>query len=320
MNTYMVIILFIVGIVLTVKGGDWFVDAATWLAEATGIPKFIIGATVVSLATTLPELLVSSFATASGSIGIAIGNAVGSVNCNTGLILALSAVFMAGAVDMKQFRNKGILFIAACALLTFFSRNGEFTLVGAGAMFLVLVLFTADSLHAGKEEETEKEERPEMSREEITKNLALFVFGAAGMALGARLMVDNGSELARMLHVPETIIGLTLVALGTSLPELVTAITAIVKHQSDISVGNILGANVLDMCMVVPVSSIISFLTTGKALPVDMENVMIHMPMSLGLACVAVVPTLLTKRTNRWQGILLIAAYLIYIIAVSFFL
>ena len=314
METVWIILLFILGLILTIKGGDWFVDAAAWLAEATGIPKFLIGATVVSFATTLPELLVSSIATWQGQMDMAMGNAVGSVNCNTGIILALSVLFLGGPVARKQFQNKGLLFILACVVLFFFSNDLQISLIEVVVLMLISILFIADSIKEGIETfGNEKTERPKIEKKEKFKNIMLFIVGAASMAIGAKLLVDNGEKLAVLMHVPDIIISITLVALGTSLPELVTTITAIKKKQSDISIGNIVGANVLDMCFVVPISGIIAAAKSGAFLTIDLSYKTIHTPMSILVALIAVVPTLIFKKTSKWQGALLLAVYAAYI-------
>ena len=313
METVLIIVLFIVGLVLTIKGGDWFVDAATWLAEATGIPKFIIGATIVSFATTLPELLVSSFASAQGHVDMAMGNAVGSVNCNTGIIMALSVLFLGGAVERKAFRNKGILFVLATVVLIIFAWDMQVSLIEAVLLFVICLLFITDSVIKGKRSVETVTAKPQIEKKDLRKNIFLFIIGAAAMAVGARLLVDNGEKIAVMLHVPDIIISITLVAIGTSLPELVTTITAIAKKQSDISIGNIVGANVMDMCFVVPVSALIAAIRTGQHLTMNLSYPTLHIPMAVWISLVAVVPTLICRKTTKWQGVLLAVSYAAYI-------
>lgn len=319
METLVITLLFVLGLLLIIKGGDWFVDAATWLAEATGIPKFIIGVTIVSFATTLPELLVSSIATWQGQMNMAMGNAVGSVNCNTGLIMALSVFFIGSAVDRKQFTNKGLIFIIACTGLFFFSRDLQVNIIESVILLALCGLFIADSIKKGKEtlkaDKENADEKPPVGGREKFKNIAKFVFGAAAMAIGAKFMVDNGEKLAVLLKVPDIIISITLVALGTSLPELVTTITAIRKKQSDISIGNIIGANVMDMCFVVPVSGIIAAAKNGAFLTIDSSYKMLHIPMSILASLIAVLPTIIFRRTAKWQGALLFVVYIAYLAA-----
>ena len=247
MNAVCIVLLFILGLALTVKGGDFFVDAAGWIAEVSGIPRFIVGATIVSFCTTLPELLVSLMAASEGSIGIAVGNAVGSVTANVGLIMALSLIFMPAVIRRKDYAFKLCMLAASILLLFLFSLSGELKISGAIVMLILFLVFMGENLisarrQLGKEAEGE---RPAKDRKTVLTNAAKFVLGAAGIVLGAQLMVDNGTALAELLGIPDAIIGATLVAVGTSLPELVTTLTAIAKKQSSLSIGNIVGANTL---------------------------------------------------------------------------
>ena len=250
----LVLVLFAVGLVCIIKGGDLFVDAASWIAEASGIPKFIIGATVVSFATTMPEMLVSVFSAFEGSADIAVGNAVGSVTANTGLIMCLSLVCMSCNMPRRQFGVKAGLLLAAVALLYAFTRDSSLSIVESVIIMLVFVGFTAESIIAAKREQgTEQpDERPDTNGKNIALNIGKFILGAAAIVLGAQLLIDNGSALAVMIGVPDSVIAATMIAIGTSLPELVTTITAIRKKQSSLSVGNIIGANIMDLTLIMP--------------------------------------------------------------------
>ena len=347
-TTPMIIILFIIGLLLIIKGGDWFVDAASWIAEKSGIPKFIIGATIVSIATTLPELIVSIIAAVEGhghlvngdniaaleSVDMAIGNAIGSVNANSGLIMALSLIFMPVAIKRKEFWVKPVLLLATIVILFLASLKGELTPVGAIFVLLMLVIFFVENTITAKkqmnlpadEEETEvavtEEEAVEepkgffnklKAKYEIPFNIVMFILGAAGIVIGARLLVDKGTQIAIMLNVPTKIIALTMVAIGTSLPELVTTISAIIKKQSDLSVGNIIGANLIDMALILPVCSFIY----GAGLPVSNNVLYLDMAFAFGLVAIAVVPALIRGKFSRVQGFIIFAAYVTYIVLSS---
>lgn len=314
MNLFLVILLFALGLVLVVKGGDFFVDAASWMAEASGIPKFIVGATIVSVATTLPEMLVSMIAAAGGKVDMAVGNAVGSVTCNTGLIMGLLVVFMAGTVKRSQFGVKSLLMIAAAVVLAVFGLSGSLGSVPSVLLLILFALFIAENLITGRREMgASTDERPEVNRQTLTRNIVLFLAGTAGIVIGAQLMVDNGSALAAALGVPEAIIGVTMIAVGTSLPELVTAITAIRKRQSQLSVGNIIGANIIDLTVILPLCSLVS----GKALPFGVQSMYWDMPACAIIAAIAVIPTLITEKLQRWQGVLLLASYAVYLVLIT---
>lgn len=252
MEMFLAVLLFVIGLVLIIKGGDFFVDAASWIAEVSGIPNFIIGATIVSLATTLPELLVSIMATAGGQTGIAVGNAVGSVTANTSLILAISLVFAPCVVSRKQFGLKGFLMILSSVLLFVLSLSGHLKLLPSLLLFIVLGVFVYENIASAKKEGGNVERRRIENKKEIVVNILKFIFGAAGIVVGARLLVDNGTIIAEKLGVPDSIIGVTMIAIGTSLPELTTAIIALVKKKGNLSLGNIIGANIIDMTLILP--------------------------------------------------------------------
>ena len=256
------ILLFLLGLALIVKGGDWFVDAATWMAEASGLPQFLIGATVVSMATTLPEIIVSTMAAAEGSTDMAIGNAIGSVTANTGMIMAISLIFLPVAIRMSQFAVKGVLMVVSTLVLWLFVPRRRAESAGepdrAGTVRGIHHRKHPQREKLSAEEHTDGAAVVDKSRKALLKNLVLFAVGAACLVVGSNLLVDNGTVLAQLLGVSERIIAVTMVAIGTSLPELVTAITAIVKKQSSMSVGNILGANIIDITIILPLCALIS--------------------------------------------------------------
>ena len=309
-----IILLFVLGLVLIIKGGDWFVDAAGWIAEVSGIPRFIVGATIVSVATTLPELFVSSIAASKGQAEMAIGNAIGSVTANTALIMALSMVFLPVTLKRKDYLFKSVLLMGTVALLWALCGDGTLPVARGVIMFVVFALFIWENVKAAKKEDAnEPEEKPEKpTRQTVLKNIALFVLGAAGIVIGSDLLVDNGTLLAQRLGVPENVFALTAVAIGTSLPELVTAITSIVKKEASLSVGNVIGANIIDTALILPVCSVIS----GGTLQVAASTVRVDMPVCLAVTMIALIPALISQRFRRWQGILLIGIYIAYLAVV----
>ncbi len=310
-NTIYVVIMFIIGLVLIVKGGDIFVDAATWIAEATGIPKFIIGATVVSFATTLPELLVSSIAAVKGQNDMAIGNAVGSVTANVGLIMSISVLCMPALVKRKEVAFKGSLMILAVAALFAFSSDLNLNLWQSIIMIAIFAVFMIENLISGKKalDIAEEEQKPQVNAKAMAVNIVKFIVGAAAIVVGADLLVDDGTVIATKLGVSEAIIGVTIIAVGTSLPELVTTITAIVKKQSELSIGNIIGANIIDLTMILPICAFLS----GGSLPVGRQSAFLDMPVCLLVICIAIIPTLIFKKLSRWQGALMVCIYIGYV-------
>lgn len=316
MELALAIVMLLVGILFIVKGGDFFVDAASWMAEVSGIPKLIVGATVVSVATTLPELLVSVMAATEGKVDMSIGNAVGSVTANLGLIMALSLMFMPGAIRRKDYLLKSVLMLVAAGLICLCGYWGE---IGPAVSVLFLAIFLVflfenvtaarSAMVASRTDSAAMEARPSRDGKTVAVNLLKFVIGAVGIVWGADLLVDNASILARYMGVSERIIGVTIVAVGTSLPELITTVTAIVKKQSALSVGNILGANILDLALIMPLSSLIS----GQSLPISAVSATVDLPACLLVGAIAVIPAMIRSKFSRWQGFALLAVYAGYL-------
>ena len=312
MSIWIDLLLFAVGIVLIVKGGDFFVDSASYIAEISGIPKFIVGATIVSLATTMPEMIVSVMAAAQGKYDMAVGNAVGSVTANTGLILSVGIIFMTIAVTRKKYLVKGILLIAAVSTVWLGCLSGKLSVIASVVLLAVFAAFVAENVRSAKSDMSGSDERPKVEKKELIIKIVLFVVGAVMLVVGSDLLVDHGSNIAAFLHVPEGIIAVTMVAIGTSLPELVTTITAIVKKQSGLSAGNVIGANIIDLTLILPLSSLVS---RGQ-LTISRQGLVYDMPACLILVLIAMVPTLITEKFRKWQGAAMLAAYAVYIFLV----
>lgn len=314
MDLLVTILLFAIGVLFVIKGGDYFVDAASWIAEVSGIPKLIIGATIVSVATTLPELLVSVIAATQGKVDMSIGNAVGSVTANIGLIMALSLMFMPGIIKRKEYLLKAILMLFAALILIVCGFFGQVNIAFSLVMLVIFAVFLFENISEAKKTMASNRGEPKDSsltdKKTILINIIKFGIGAVGIVWGADLLVDNGSELARLVGVSERIIGVTLVAVGTSLPELITTITAIAKKQSALSVGNILGANIIDLTLIMPLSAIIS----GQALPISAASAMIDLPACFVIGLIAILPAMVHSKFSRWQGFALLSIYAVYIV------
>ena len=294
---------FTIGLYLTMRGGDGFVDAAAQLAEESGAPRFVVGATLMSVCTTLPELMVSVLATMRGASALAVGNAVGSAACNTGLILGMSALLAPAAFRVREARSKGGLMIAAAILLGCFLEDGTMQPGEALGLLAVLFAFLAVNLQSAAGETAESV--PVQHGKGRAALWIHFFLGGMAVVLGARLMVDHGVILARMLGIPESIIGLTLVALGTSLPELMTALAAIRRREGALSVGNIVGANVLDLALVLPACTAAG----GGVLSVAPEVFLRDLPFTVVLMGIAMLPPMFSGRMRRVQGVLLLGVY-----------
>lgn len=307
--------LFALGVLLVVKGGDYFVDAASWIAEVSGVPKLIVGATIVSIATTLPEMLVSVMAATEGKVDMSIGNAVGSVTANIGLIMAIALICMPGAIRRADYLYKSVFMLLAAGIIVVCGFMGKVSILFSLILLAVFVAFMFENVSSAvkmmRAEQNNRKEKTAVTGKVVAVNVIKFIVGAAGIVLGANLLVENGSELARFMGVSERIIGVTLVAVGTSLPELVTTITAIAKKQSSLSVGNILGANIMDLTLIMPLSALVS----GKSLPVSATAAMLDLPICLLVGLVAVIPAMIKSKFTRLQGIILLAIYAVYVVA-----
>ena len=309
MQTGLVILLFVVGLVLIIKGGDWFVDSAVFIANLTGIPKFIIGATIVSVATTLPELTVSVTGVIDGELDLAVGNAVGSVTANIGLIMGISLVCIPAVIKRSQFWLKGTLMSAAALLLWILCKDGTLHMLPSFALFALLAVYVWDNIRDAKND-VGSDEREIVDKKDLPKQLVMFFIGIAAIVCGSKLLIEYGSEIALLLGVPSAIIGVTMVAIGTSLPELITTLTAIRKRESSMSIGNIIGANIIDLALILPICSVVS---DGK-LTIAEQSYALDMPMCFAMTLIAVLPPLIKGKLYRWQGILILALYAVYVV------
>ncbi|MBQ5951581.1 MAG: calcium/sodium antiporter [Lachnospiraceae bacterium] len=306
------VLLFAVGLVCLIKGGDWFVDGASALARKFHLPELLIGATVVSIGTTLPEVMVSTMSALSGHGEIAYGNAIGSVICNAALIAAITIAVRPGPVDPKTLKKPVAFFFVAAAIycvaayfLGFFSRTVGLIML---TVFVIYMVVTVRDMKNSPQPQQEDEEEEQMSN---AKMLVFLILGAALIAVGARLLVDNGTKIAQALGVPESVIALTFVALGTSLPELVTAITSLIKGHSDLSLGNIIGANIFNLVLVSGVSVTLAPFAVPQSAVIAGHNasLVLEIPLMILIMLILTVPALVKGKLTRPQGILMLCIY-----------
>ena len=307
------VLLFAVGLVFLIKGGDWFVDGAAGIARRFHLPELLIGATVVSIGTTLPEVMVSTTSALSGHGEIAYGNAIGSVICNTALIAAVTAAVRPGKVDPKSLRLPVAFFFTAAAIYAGiayttrkFTRAAGFIMLG---MFVAYMLATVWQMKKSPAPVCHEEEADEETS--MLLLIVMLVAGAALIAVGADLLVDNGTLIAQALGVPESVIALTFVALGTSLPELVTAITSLAKGHGALSLGNVIGANVFNLVLVSGVSVTLAPFSIPQSAVIAGHNasLVLEIPVMLLVMTLLTVPALVKGKLTRPQGIALLAIY-----------
>lgn len=318
------ILLFAVGLIVLVKGGDWFVDGATGIAHRFHLPEILIGATVVSVGTTLPEVMVSATSAFSGHGEMAYGNAIGSIICNTALVAAVTVAVRPGKVERKALKLPVIFFFIAAAfyiivayLFGCFTRTVGLVLLGLFTVYTVLsVLETRKASRIAQPFSEEQQNKNENTNKNLIKEIFLLAAGVVMIAVGAELLVDNGTVIAEGLGVPESVIALTFIALGTSLPELVTAITALAKGHNDLSLGNVIGANFFNLALVGGVSALVS----PFSVPVNTEiaginsTLLIDIPVMLLAMAFLTLPALKNGKLSRAQGIVLLGVYIAFCI------
>ncbi len=314
------VLLFALGLVFLIKGGDWFVDGASGIAERFGVPDLIIGATVVSIGTTLPEVMVSSNSALSGHGEIAYGNAIGSIICNTALIAAITVAIKPSVVDKKTLRTPVLLFfISAAIYVSVAYATGRFTRPVGFLLLTIFVIYTVllvrQAMSAAGANAAVKTAAAESKEKPLWLLLLFLVAGAVLIAVGADLLVDNGTLIAAGMGVPESVIALTFVALGTSLPELVTAITSLIKGHGALSLGNICGANLFNIVLVSGLSMTLRpfDLPCGKVINIAGQarnaSLVIDTPVMLLVMIILTIPALIKGKLERWQGISLLVIY-----------
>lgn len=310
------IILLVIGFLLLMKGADYFVDGASAIAKKLRIPSIVIGLTIVAFGTSAPELAVSLSAALKGSNDIAIGNVVGSNLFNTLVVLGASAAITPVIVKKDIIKRDYPLSMIAAILLGILSMD---TILGKadnmkigrldGVVLLVLfVCFVVNTIRSGlKERNADVDETLESVNMPLWKSILIIVVGLAGIIIGGDLSVESAKEIARAFGMSEVLIGLTIVAFGTSLPELVTSIVAARKGENDIAVGNVVGSNIFNILLILGLSATI--------LPMNMSNTYLYdILMLIIVTVVTYIPIAKTKKVNRGVGIAMVVTYLLYTI------
>ncbi len=315
-------ILLAIGFLLLIKGGDWFVDAAVSIAKRLKLPEVLIGATVVSIGTTLPEVMTSAMGAAGGAGEIAYGNAIGSIICNTALIAAITI-----AIKPAEANRKALIFpvsfffaVAVYYAVTAYT-GGKFTRVTGIILLLGFVFYMLMNVLSMRKnpvleelDHTEESSKDAKKEGKLVKDILMLVLGAGLIALGAYLLVENATAIAGQLGIPESVIALTVVAVGTSLPELVTAITSLIKGHGALSLGNIIGANIFNLVLVSGVAVTINPFPVPENSLLFGQNasLVLDIPVMLTVMGLMTLPTLFRGKLSRWQGILLLGIYVAF--------
>lgn len=304
-------VLLIVGMVLLIKGADFFVDGASKIAKAFHIPSLIIGLTLVSMGTSAPELSVSLNAALNNSNDISLGNVIGSNLCNSLLILGVSAAFTPLLItkEMKKYDIPIMAFIYVLLLVFGFVISPNSLDVIESVVFLIIfvayIIFLI--IRAKKENKVEEETEEVISKGKLAISAVLALVGLAAIIFGGDLVVDSASSIAIELGMSQALVGLTIVAVGTSLPELVTSVVAAVKKENDIALGNVIGSNIFNILLILGLTSAISPLVVSG-------TVLIDLIILLATGVILLLISQLFKNMKRYHGIIFVAMYVAYLV------
>ena len=308
-GTLLIVLQLVAGFILLLFGGDWLVDSGVAIARRFRISPLVIGLTIVAFGTSAPELLVSTISAFEGSSGIAMGNVIGSNIANIGLILGLTALICPIVVKgMKEVTMNGLVMIAASVLLLLLSLNGKLSRIEGILLFMLILAYTIISIRNGRKNESPASDNMEASMRPLAAFL-LLILSCAMLSYGADLLVKGASSLASALGVSDKVIGLTVVAFGTSLPELAASVAAALKKQMDISIGNIIGSNIFNILCVLGVSCSITPITFQFS--TYQRDILIMLAFAAALLLM-VQPWKKAGKLSRLSGLVLFAGYVFY--------
>lgn len=299
----MTYLLFAIGLVALLVGGEFLVRGASGLARRMNLSPMVIGLTVVGFGTSAPELLVSVQAALAGQPGLAIGNVLGSNIANILLILGTSAAIAALVIPLRSvWRDLGIMLLAT-AMVWFMLLDGTISRFDGIVLVFGLIGFLASAFLLGEPEVPDEDAVPSSLPLAIVMTLG----GLVALVIGARLLVDSASEIARTFGVSEAVIGLTVVAVGTSLPELATSVIAALRRQTDIAVGNVIGSNIFNVLAILGITALIS------PIPADPRFASVDMVWVAGASVLLVAMAFGLRGVPRWAGFALLATYAVYV-------
>lgn len=315
MDIFITLILFILGLIMTIKGGDWFIDASIWIAEKTGISSGIIAATIVSVATTLPELFVSTVASNEGFSEMAVGNALGSYTCNIAFIIGICALIKPIEIKDDFFGIKAVMMLINLFIFFIFSKDGLIDNREGYILLILIIPFLFINIleyrqYNNSKNRVKRKNRKNIDNRDLLLNAIKFIIGGALIIGGAHILVDTGVKIANILRIPKQVISLTLLAIGTSLPELVTSLVATTKNQQSISIGNILGANILNLSVIMGASQIVS----DQGLRIVHQTLFLDIPIAIIVGLIFALTGLLKGKINRLTGIIFLAIYILYLL------
>jgi cation:H+ antiporter len=312
MEFYLSIILLIIGLAILVKGSDFFVESAAYIARHFGVSELIIGLTLVSMGTSLPELGASVYASYNGQGGIAVGNVVGSNIANIALVLGACLLLKEIAIKRKMLKRDGLVMLGVSLLFILFIYDGverwEGLILGIVFGAYIFYLYKQNKAEQLSCETTDVCEQVEHKEGRLGIELGKLVIGCIGVFLGAKLLVDSAVGIAGHLGISHAVIGSTLVAFGTSVPELAVSLTAILRKHQDISIGNIIGSNIFNILWVIGIASMLN--------PLDVDVILINtnIPIMLMVAAILLMFMAIGKKLRRWQGVVFVSIYVAFLV------
>ena len=306
-------IILIIGFFLLIKGADIFVDGASSIAKKIGIPSVIVGLTIVSLGTSAPELAVSLISSFNGNNGIAVGNVLGSNLFNTLVVLGGTAIVAPLLIKKSTIKRDYIAIVVTiltCFLIFGLVPKSENMLsrISGIILLVVCIAYMFILVKAAKKDSVKDEENT--SEIKMSKNILLSLIGVVGIVFGGNLVVDSATNIAYALGMSEKLVGLTIVAVGTSLPELVTSIVAALKGENDIALGNVLGSNIFNLVLILGASATISPITVSGVMLIDF---IILIAVTLFIGALIFFNKKEDKRLGRLEGIILVGIYVAYL-------
>lgn len=316
--------LFLLGFVFVIFGGNIFVDSSIVIAKKTKMPTILIGATIVAMATTLPELIVSLISANQGNYGLAVGNVLGSVVSNTALVCGISICALPVVLDEKSSPIKFIFLVCTCIIFALFSLDLTISLAEGLTLLLVFILFMTLNIQSAMSQS--KKKKQEIKQEiEIVSDLnadikpvqknwltaLLFLFGASMIGAGAFFLVEGATYIGNTLGISSEFLGIAILGLGTSLPEFVTAIMSIKRKNVALGYGNIIGANIINLTLLVGGASMFA---NPTGLPMSKLTLYVSIPLTLLITLIFILPMLIKKKTYRGQGIAMLSIFLLYYI------
>lgn len=301
----MVYLVFFLSLTAVTFGADWLVEGAVQLTKLWGISQIVVGATIVSLGTTLPETLISAFAAVQNKGDVVLGTAIGSIIFNTAIILGFATLIRPPRVKDKDAFYRAGTMIGVLVLFGLLAYDSYISRWDSLLLFAILLLSMFLTVRQGRNNRGEMQEN--RSDHNLWKPIVRFLLGCLLVVGGAHFLLESGVLIAQQFNVPEAIIAVTLFAAGSSLPELITAITAARKGHTGLVLGNVIGANTLNIVFVMSAAGFI------RPFSVPHSTLSFDIPVGLGLMALLLLPAIRTKEIKRWQGVLSIFAYLIYL-------